>query len=113
MENILPNKYYKEPSVFLPENLLREARRQKNKRECDVPMICLLDPDGDLADHLLKRDLAKKNDCWACYHSSLYNFRSGILLMQAVSIRKSSIRWVRQFLHRTIMAHLMTQPILA
>ena len=78
MKNILPNKYYDEPSVFLPENLLREARRQKNKPECNVPMVCLLDPDGDLAGYLLKRSLATKNACWACYHSSLYNFRSGI-----------------------------------
>ena len=78
MKNIRPNKYYNEPSVFLAENLLRESRRQKNKPECDVPKICLLDPDGDLAGYLLKRSLASKNECWACYHSSLYNFRSGI-----------------------------------
>jgi uridine phosphorylase len=77
MKITLPHKYYNEPSVFHPENLLREARRQKNKRECDVPEICLLDPDGDLADYLLKSNLAVKNECWSCYHSSLYNFRSG------------------------------------
>ena len=29
MNEILLNKHYDEPSVFLPENLLREARRQK------------------------------------------------------------------------------------
>jgi len=49
---ILANKNYKAPSVFLPENLLREARRQKNVSECNVPEICMLDPDGDLADYL-------------------------------------------------------------
>jgi len=74
MENILSNKYYNEQSVFLPENLLREARRQKKIRECDIPKICLLDPDGDLVDYLLKSNDARKNDCWACYHSSLYTF---------------------------------------
>ncbi len=78
MNNILSNKHYNEQSVFLPENLLREARRQRNKQECDVPKTCLLDPDGDLADYLLRKNLAKKNDCWACYHSSLYAFHSGI-----------------------------------
>ena len=50
---ILNNKFYDEPSVFLPENLLREARRQKNIPTCKVPDICLLDPDGDLANYLL------------------------------------------------------------
>jgi len=74
MKNILFNKYYNEQSVFLPENLLREARRQKNKPECNVPLVCLLDPDGDLARYLIKNNLASKNDCWACYHSVLYNF---------------------------------------
>ena len=74
MVNILANKYYNEQSVFLPENLLREARRQKNKRECDVPSVCLLDPDGDLADYLIRHNMATKNDCWACYHSALYTF---------------------------------------
>ncbi len=70
----MQDKYYDEPSVFQPENLLREARRQKNKKQCDVPGICLLDPDGDLADYLVKQGKAKKSECWACYHSTLYSF---------------------------------------
>lgn len=74
MGNISANKYYNEQSVFLPENLLREARRQKNKQECNVPSVCLLDPDGDLADYLIRNNIATKNDCWACYHSTLYTF---------------------------------------
>ncbi|MEO9021867.1 MAG: nucleoside phosphorylase [Ginsengibacter sp.] len=75
MSNILDQKYYDDPSVFLPENLLREARRQKSKKECDVPSVCVLDPDGDLADYLIKNNLAVKNNCWACYHSILYSFQ--------------------------------------
>jgi len=74
VQPILENKYYDEASLFLPENLLREARRQKNKKNCMVPAICLLDPDGDLADYLIRQKLASKNECWACYHSSLYTF---------------------------------------
>src|ERR1700693_3406410 len=75
MTNILSNKFYNEPSIFLPENLLREARRQNNKKECNVPAICVLDPDGDLVNYLLEKGQAIKNNCWACYHSSLYNFQ--------------------------------------
>ena len=71
---LLSNKDYSDPSVFLPENLLREARRQKSISECNVPEFCVLDPDGDLADYLLKTGKAIKNECWACYHSPLYNF---------------------------------------
>ena len=72
VSNILSYKRFEEQSVFLPENLLREARRQKNKKDCNVPDICLLDPDGDLAEYLLKNNLSTKNECWACYHSILY-----------------------------------------
>ncbi len=71
---ILENKHYNEPSIFLPENLLREARRQKNISECNVPSICVLDPDGDLAGYLVGKGDATRNNCWACYHSNLYNF---------------------------------------
>jgi uridine phosphorylase len=71
------NKNYQEQSVFLPENLLREARRQKNIADCSVPTVCVLDPDGDLVDYLLKKEKAKKNECWSCYHSKLYSFTFG------------------------------------
>jgi hypothetical protein len=74
---ILTNKSYEEKSVFLPENLLREARRQKGIQECNVPEICVLDPDGDLVDHLLKKGMAEKCNCWACYHSNLYTVQIG------------------------------------
>ncbi|MBK8427633.1 MAG: uridine phosphorylase [Lewinellaceae bacterium] len=71
---LLTNKHYTEPSVFQPENLLREARRQKAIADCDVPYVCVLDPDGDLANYLLATGRAAKNPCWACYHSSMYSF---------------------------------------
>ena len=77
MINILSNKYYEEESIFLPENLLREARRQMKKLECKVPSVCLLDPDGDLVNYLFRNKLATKSECWACYHSSLYTFQLG------------------------------------
>jgi uridine phosphorylase len=72
---LISNKDYDTPSVFLPENLLREARRQKGIADCSVPAICVLDPDGDLAEYLITTGQASLNTCWACYHSKLYNFR--------------------------------------
>ncbi|MBA4056095.1 MAG: uridine phosphorylase, partial [Marivirga sp.] len=65
-------KSYNEPSVFKPENLLREGRRQKNVPEGDVPKICVLDPDGDIVRYL-KKHSAQLDKYWACYHSELYN----------------------------------------
>ena len=71
------NKQYQEPSVFTPENLLREARRQKNIDNCEVPDVCVLDPDGDLVDYLIRTKQATINKCWACYHTKLYNVKQG------------------------------------
>ncbi|HEU5099843.1 MAG TPA: hypothetical protein VFU22_12520, partial [Roseiflexaceae bacterium] len=49
---LLEHKYYAEPSVFTPENLMREARRQKELPHQPVPAVCVFDPDGDLLDYL-------------------------------------------------------------
>ena len=50
---ILAQKHYAQPSAFMPENLLREARRQKQIAGSDIPDICVLDPDGDIVRSLL------------------------------------------------------------
>ena len=41
-------KAYHETSVFIAENLLREARRQRGLGDEPVPDVCVLDPDGDI-----------------------------------------------------------------
>jgi len=69
---IISQKYYQEESAFLPRNLLREARRQKNLPDFSVPKVCILDPDGDLLVYLQKQNLAIQHDGWACYHTHLY-----------------------------------------
>jgi uridine phosphorylase len=71
---ILGNKDYQSISVFTPENLLREARRQKSIQEGSVPKVCILDPDGDIVQNLFEAGLAKPNPYWACYHTRMYNF---------------------------------------
>jgi uridine phosphorylase len=69
---ILRNKNYDVPSAFTPENILREARRQKYLKQSSVPAVCVLDPDGDVARHLKRAGRASKDEGWACYHSELY-----------------------------------------
>ncbi len=60
-----------EPSVFLPENLLREARRQRALPAGTVPRVCLLDPDGDIVRQLERSGRAAPSPSWACYHTEL------------------------------------------
>jgi uridine phosphorylase len=71
---ILSNKHYSEPSIFTPENLLREARRQKSLAQAHVPRICVLDPDGDIVRWLVSARRAERDPQWACYHTDLFTF---------------------------------------
>ncbi|MBT6406249.1 MAG: uridine phosphorylase, partial [Rhodospirillaceae bacterium] len=71
---ILNAKSHASPSVFRPENLLREARRQLNKDATTVPEIVLLDPDGDILKWLEHQGRAERSPGWACYHTELYQF---------------------------------------
>jgi uridine phosphorylase len=74
---ILSHKHYNAASAFKPENLLREARRQKSLPEASVPEVCILDPDGDMVRHLCSAGLAVRHPGWACYHTDLYVFHEG------------------------------------
>ncbi|MEA2832645.1 MAG: hypothetical protein QOG66_847 [Methylobacteriaceae bacterium] len=77
MAVILDNKLPRSPSVFRPDALLREARRQKRLPAVDVPAICILDPDGDIVRRLRKEGRAKPFDAWPCYHTQLDLFELG------------------------------------
>jgi uridine phosphorylase len=69
---ILADKHYDEASAFVPENLLREARRQKGLNDGVVPDVCVLDPDGDIVRQAKADGRAIRDPDWACYHTELY-----------------------------------------
>jgi hypothetical protein len=71
---IVDGKDHMAPSVFRPEALLREARRQRQLPLVDVPEICVLDPDGDVVRHLKRIGTSRVHEGWACYHSELFAF---------------------------------------
>lgn len=74
-KNILFDKEdFSEASVFKPGNLLREARRQQSIPDCEIPDVCLLDPDGDIVTYLNRSDRASVNRCWAGYHTTMHEF---------------------------------------
>jgi uridine phosphorylase len=76
---ILENKDYAAKAAFTPENLLREARRQKGLTETSVPRVCVLDPDGDLVRRLAAAGRARRDPGWACYHTELHRLHEGHL----------------------------------
>ncbi len=69
---ILTDKHYEEASSFVPENLLREARRQKRLADRPVPGVCVLDPDGDIVRQARAAGRTARDPDWACYHTDLY-----------------------------------------
>jgi hypothetical protein len=71
---IVDGKEHEAPSVFRPEALLREARRQRRLPLVAVPEICVLDPDGDVVRHLKRTDAGRTHEGWACYHTELLAF---------------------------------------
>ncbi len=71
---ILRSKFSAARSEFTPENLLREARRQKAITVDNIPQVCILDPDGDIVRHLIASKNASRHPGWACYHTDLYAF---------------------------------------
>jgi len=64
-------KAYHAPSVFRPENLLREARRQRGLPDVAVPAVCVLDPDGDIVRSLRASGRSRRAAGWACYHTEM------------------------------------------
>src|SRR5258708_35262403 len=74
---LLLGKRYDEASVFRPDALLREARRQKDLPFHRVPPVCILDPDGDIVRRLRRTGAARLNQGWACYPTELLEFELG------------------------------------
>lgn len=74
---ILRDKYTRTASAFTPQNLLREARRQKGLPDMPVPEVCILDPDGDIVRYLRATGRAQPVEGWACYHSEMDRFEQG------------------------------------
>jgi uridine phosphorylase len=71
---LLQNKVAEEPSLFVPEALLREARRQKAIPDAPIPNVCVLDPDGDVVRHLRRAGISRPVEAWSCYHSEMHSF---------------------------------------
>ncbi len=103
---ILRSKKYDHPSLFDPESLLREARRQKNIPKGQIPSICILDPDGDIVNTLVATDRAKVNSYWACYHRSLYSFEHKGIEFGIVGFRLPTVDY--RYFFRTSFAQAKT-----
>ena len=71
---LLQREDFTEASAFRPENMLREARRQKKLGTAPVPAVIILDPDGDIVDFAVSEKGARRSRDWACYHTKLWEW---------------------------------------
>src|SRR5258708_7875048 len=71
---LLERKDHDAPSIFRPENRLREARRQKSLNAAAVPAICVIDPDGDIVTHVRRVCAAAPCESWACFHTRMWEW---------------------------------------
>jgi uridine phosphorylase len=73
---LIERRDHEHPSVFRPENMLREARRQKGLAPAHVPPVCVLDPDGDIVRYVRAARRAGRSPAWACYHTEMWQWES-------------------------------------
>src|SRR5258707_15350829 len=71
---LFERKGHDAPSIFRPENMLREARRQKSLNSAAVPAICVIDPDGDIVTHVRRVGAAAPCESWACFHTRMWEW---------------------------------------
>ena len=81
---ITDNKQPNAPSVFSPQALLREARRQKGLASVSVPSVCVLDPDSDIVRRLRRMGEAQSFSDWPCYHTQHDTFLLGENLISII-----------------------------
>lgn len=73
---LLQREDFTEASAFRPENMLREARRQKNLSIGPMPTVLVLDPDGDIVESVRTELGATRSQHWACYHTKLWEWET-------------------------------------
>ncbi len=83
---LFASKQHASPSLLRPENLLREARRQRSLPDVPVPAVTLLDPDGDVVGHLRESGRGRLHPGWACYHTRMWTVDLGGLEVGVVGM---------------------------
>ena len=86
MKHYLPdlNHDLDAPTAFSPKSLIETVRVKKHLKPEPIPLVCVLEFDGDLTDWLISTGKVKPCKSWACFHTTMYslevdNFTCGIV----------------------------------
>jgi hypothetical protein len=91
---ILADKRYAALSAFTPENLLREAWREKGLATVPMPEVCVLDPDGDMGRRLRSAGRVQQERRWACYHAGIVDVGWALMEVRHVLRPGGEMRFV-------------------
>jgi uridine phosphorylase len=62
------------PSAFTAEAVMQAVRIERKLLEEPIPQVCVLEFDGDLTDWLVSRNIVRKWNSWACFHTTMFSF---------------------------------------
>jgi len=65
------------PSVFTPGQVLEAVRATRQLPATPVPLVCVLEFDGDLTDALLAKGELRRFEPWPCFHTTLWVWGNG------------------------------------
>jgi uridine phosphorylase len=61
-----------EPTMFRPDDLVAAVRQQRGVGDQPVPVLCVLEFDGDLTDKLIARGEVRRCKHWPCFHTDMW-----------------------------------------
>jgi len=68
----LMNHPLEEPTAFRPEDLVDAVRQQRGKGNGSIPLLGVLEFDGDLTDKLIARGEVRRCADWPCFHTDMW-----------------------------------------
>ena len=60
------------PSAFTPQALMEVVRTDRRLPREPIPLVCVLEFDGDLTDWLVSRGVVQLCKSWACFHTAMF-----------------------------------------
>jgi len=63
---------HEEPAAFRPDDLVRAVRTQRGAGPGSLPLVGVLEFDGDLTDALVRADEVRRCEHWACFHTEMW-----------------------------------------
>src|SRR3989304_5598150 len=60
------------PTAFSPESVVEAVRAERRVSPEPIPLVCVLEFDGELTDWLVSIGAVKTSKSWACFHTTMF-----------------------------------------